>query len=112
MLVDELVSKDNLYLDDYYDEEYYNKPYDIEDYDYAVFKEGLLDQTSTKELQKGELEDLENLKAEDLPKILSKISPQYIVRNQSDFYSKSRIICENGFNLKFTERIDYFSRFL
>jgi hypothetical protein len=48
---------------------------------------------------KNELEDLDTLAATDLPKILSKHIPQYIVRNEDDFYKKSRIICENSFNL-------------
>lgn len=53
-----------------------------------------------KELMKNELEDLDTLKPEDLPKILSKHTPQYVVRNEEDFYKKARIICENSFNLE------------
>ena len=86
LIANQIEEDERLDLDDYYDEDYYNQPYDIEDYDYEKFKEGLLNLKSKEVLQKGELEDLENLKATDLPKILAKISPQYLVRYEDDFY--------------------------
>ena len=55
---------------------------------------------SNKQLSKNELEDQNQLKAKDLPQILAKHPPQYIVSNQEDFYDKARIICENSFNLE------------
>lgn len=63
------------------------------------------------ELNKQELEDQEDINADELPNILSKSSPMFIIKNYEDFYAKSRIICENSFNLEYDERIDYFTRF-
>jgi len=43
-------------------------------------------------LKKNELEDLDTLNVNELPKILKKNPPQYIVRNEEDFYKKARLI--------------------
>ena len=63
-------------------------------------------------MEKEELEDQDQLKPQDLPQILAKNPPVYLIRNYEDFYSKSRIICQNSFNLEFDEQVDYFTRFL